>query len=271
MSPNITLPRDYCDTESEVQLKTLLLFALSGFLIVSFLGIAALAFYWDNWYADIASHAFEHADHDGSGSVDEEELYMAVLRLYAKLPIKVHTPTRQSVLTIVTALDLDRHPRWHLGKEEFAHVMAVLSAQLLGRLTLTLMFLLACPILGGIFWTLLQDAPLTGSGALSEGLRRNLPVWLRCTGSVLTQLHLGPPLITVILMLPLNSLVNLMELQLYKILHFSCWCWGARTAQAEYRQDLHTLARKSLIITTMTRRASSKSAPLLSERMSRGL
>ena len=68
-----------------------------------------------------------------------------------------------------------------------------------------------------------------------------------------------------------NSLVNLMELQLYKILHFSCWCWGARTAQAEYRQDLHTLARKSLIITTMTRRASSKSAPLLSEHISRGL
>lgn len=207
---------------------------------------------------------------------------MAVLRLYSKVPIKVWTPHRRNVAAIVSALDLDRSPKWTLGTEEFAHVMAVLSAQLFLRLVITLIFLIACPILGGVLWTLFIDFITDEDGVPRSGLRTGLPHWIRCSSSVFEQLHLGPPLLTVTLMMPLTSIVHLVELQLYKVLHLRCWCWGnARNdLRSESFSDLHnelgvtdliTLQRKSQIVTEITRRASMVNETPLLERMSRGL
>ena len=186
----------------------------------------------------------------------------------------------RAYLVVGAALDLDLPTKWSLGTEEFAHVMAILSAQLFLRLMITLVFLLACPILGGVCWTVLQDVTVDAYGEPREGLRHGLPHWIRCASSLFSQLHLGPPLLTVVFMLPLNWLVHLIELQLYKILHLRCWCFGgngrnvSRSDSLSLRlsgvHDLHTLQRKSLIITEITRRASMNPMPLL-EKMNREL
>ena len=137
------------------------------------------------------------------------------------------------------SLDLDRSE--HLDANEFAHVMAVLSAQLLGRLIITLLFLLACPVTGGVLWTLLvnwaTDASLdgldvpegAGAGGLRPALKHAMPHWLRCSGSIFAQLHLGPPLLTVVLMLPLDRVVQVAERVAARLIARG-WCFSDREA-----------------------------------------
>jgi hypothetical protein len=262
-----------CSSADDAQMQTLLLSAVLGFVVLAAVGIALLLWRWDSWYSHSASAAFLLVDRDGSGAVDKEELYVGVLELYAAVPIKVHPPSRALVSELLSHLDLDRSE--HLNADEFAHVMAVLSAQLLGRLVITLLFLLACPVTGGVLWTLLvdwaTDTSLDGldvpeganAGGLRPALRHGLPHWLRCSGSIFAQLHLGPPLLTVVLMLPLDCVVQFAERVAARLIARG-WCFSDREAASpgfHGRDSINgseTLRRKSQIVhqVSMVRHAS---------------
>ena len=216
-----------------------------------------------------------------------------MLQLYAAVPIKIFPPSRSLVERVLTHLDLDK--QHHLNADQFAHVMAVLSAQLLGRLVITLLFLLACPLTGGVLWTLLVDwatmeeldggQQSQGAGGLRPVLKA-LPHWLRCGGSIIAQANLGPPLLTVVLMLPLNSVVQLVE-RLATVFISRGWCLAdmltyeaggeprsGRDARSDSVNGTMTLRRKSQIAhqVSMARRSSRKGSfggtwaePLLGE------
>ena len=300
-----------CSSSDDAELQTLVLSAVLGFVALAAVGLALLLARWDDWYSHSAgagesvagvtaepaphtnrspraptvlfarpSAAFLLVDRDGSGAVDREELYTGVLQLYAAVPIKVFPPSRALVQALLSHLDLDRSR--HLDADQFAHVMAVLSAQLLGRLIITLLFLLACPLTGGVLWTLLVDwatsedfdAPSGAAGNLRPVLKA-LPHWLRCGGSILARANLGPPLLTVVLMLPLNSVVQLVEKLFTALLARGCCLGdmltdeagslspgggGGRDARSDSVNGRQTLRRKSQIAhqVSMARRSSRK-------------
>ena len=112
---------------------------------------------------------------------------MGVLQMYVTVPLKVYPPTRAIVSEVLMHLDLEKTN--NLNAEEFAQVMALLSAQMLGRIVITVVFLLSCPVAGGVVWTMIAG--------WHTGEELVMPAWLRCGVSILVQLHLGPPLLTV--------------------------------------------------------------------------
>lgn len=171
----------------EFHLHTLLLSALIGFIMLVSFGIGLLVWRWDKWYSHAAGEAFLFCDRNQSGCIDSEELYMGVLQMYVTVPLKVYPPTRAIVSEVLMHLDLEKTN--NLNAEEFAQVMALLSAQMLGRIVITVVFLLSCPVAGGVVWTMIAG--------WHTGEELVMPAWLRCGVSILVQLHLGPPLLTV--------------------------------------------------------------------------
>lgn len=66
---------------------------------------------------------------------------------------------------------------------------------------------LLCPLAGGLLWTLLSDE-LKLEEVSYEKVAEGVPHFVRCGGSVLNKLHLGPPMLTVLLMLPVKRVVR---------------------------------------------------------------
>uniref|UniRef100_A0A7S1PPT2 EF-hand domain-containing protein n=1 Tax=Alexandrium catenella TaxID=2925 RepID=A0A7S1PPT2_ALECA len=91
--------------------------------------------------------AFTAVDIDGSGTIDDKELYAGVLVLYLKLKgvVKVKPPSHTMVLELMAASDIDRSGE--LDLREFQAVMRPLSEQLLARALLQVAVTLICPLL----------------------------------------------------------------------------------------------------------------------------
>ena len=263
-----------CDSVEDSELKPLLISALFGFIALAVVSVSLLMWYWDGWYSSSASTAFLLVDRDGSGRVDRDELYSGILQLYSAVPIKVYPPSRHVVGHILEILGLDHEAT--LDAEEFAHVMAYLSAQLLGRLALQLIFLLACPLTAGVVWTYVNEY-IDASDSVRLEVRHTVPHWVRCGGSILAELHLGPLLLTALLMLPLDFVVRSVERLAAagaRLMRNRACCCEAACCCCNALQDSwgsqQQHRRRSQIAVGIKRLASS--SPLLaSERMSLGM
>ena len=209
---NLTRMSAACDRAEADQLSTILVFTVAAFVAVALAGVAWLVWYWEQWYSHTASKYFTLFDRDSSGRVTREELYTGVLQLYAAVPMKVYPPQRKTVHKILSYLEETRliAQSDSLDVEEFSLVMATLSAQCLSRLVITFLYYLSCPVMGGVLWTIV-DAYLLDDASQEElqfDVRAGVPRLVKCGGSVLNQLHLGPPLLTVVLMLPSKRVVR---------------------------------------------------------------
>ena len=78
-------------------------------LFVAFcFGLYMASRYWNRWWNQLVVAAFNSADFDGSNSIDENELYSAVLTLYVMLPVKVRPPPRDEIMIMMEQLDSDQ-------------------------------------------------------------------------------------------------------------------------------------------------------------------
>jgi len=112
-------------------------------------------------FRKMSDYAFDSVDVDGSGSVDEKELYSGLLLIHLKLglyagPAACKPVDRERVHDIFKKKDADGSGS--LDKEEFREVMSVLCGNVLTRvivqwsLTLMIVPLVAQAILDGIVW-----------------------------------------------------------------------------------------------------------------------
>ena len=202
-----------CDRSESDSLALFLLCTLFGFLIFIVAAVVALLHYWDEWYPSKVSMYFVALDRDKSGRVNRDELYTGVLQLYAAVPMKVYPPKRPTVDKILSYLESKSLIKQtdELDIEEFSVVMATLSAQCLSRLLFTFTWYIFCPVLAGVIWTFFSDYVLDGGGEIGLDVTQGVPHLVRCGGSVINQLHLGPPLLTVVLMLPVKRVVRTSE------------------------------------------------------------
>ena len=204
---NLTSGAAACDRSDSEELALVLLVASLVFLGVAIGAVAWVVHAWDHWYSETASNYFILLDRDNDGRVSLDELYTGVLQLYVRVPMKIYPPQRKTVnkiLLYLTSTNLITRSD-SLDVEEFALVMAALSAQCLSRLIITFVYYLWCPIMGALLWTLAVDF-LLSSGEVDVGA--GVPRLVKCGGSVLDKLHLGPPLLTVLLMLPVKRVVR---------------------------------------------------------------
>jgi len=113
------------------------------------------------WFQKMSAQAFDLVDQDGSGSVDEKELYSGLLLIHLKLgsyagPAACKPVDRERVHAVFVKMDVDNSGS--LDREEFTQVMTVLCSNVLTRvmaqwaLTLILVPLMAQYILVAISW-----------------------------------------------------------------------------------------------------------------------
>ena len=113
------------------------------------------------WFSKMADWAFQVVDADGSGEVDEKELYSGLLLIHLKLgcyagPAACRPVDRQRVHDIFVKMDVDHSGA--LDRQEFHEVMTVLCSNVLTRvmvqwsMTLVIVPLVAQYILEGIYW-----------------------------------------------------------------------------------------------------------------------
>jgi len=273
---NVSSTSTSCDRDEASELSTLVTVAVfSFFMLVA--GCVSMLFYcWDRWYSHAASSYFVQVDRDQSGNVDSEELYTGLLQLYAAVPVKVYPPKRRTVNKIVKYLEetglIIRSGS--LNVEEFSLVMATLSAQCLGRIVITVIYYMACPIAAGLLWTVVVEDYLDGGREqVALDLRAGVPHIVRCGGSIINALNLGPPLLTMLLMLPLQQVVRAVETGLkHLLLMLRRVLEGVRSvSQRQCAVDAQALGhaaalhrRKSQIRSSITQRM--REEPLLSSR-----
>jgi hypothetical protein len=113
------------------------------------------------YFQKMCDSAFEVVDQDGSGAVDEKELYSGLLLIHLKLgtyagPAACRPLGRERCHAIFVKMDTDNSNS--LDKEEFREVMMVLFSNVLLRvtaqwsMTLLIVPLLAQKVLDGICW-----------------------------------------------------------------------------------------------------------------------
>ncbi|KAL3921190.1 MAG: hypothetical protein SGARI_006742, partial [Bacillariaceae sp.] len=81
--------------------------------------------------------AFTICDADGSGAIDKRELYAGLLLVHLNLakyagPAACYPPTRATCNLMFEAADVDQSGS--IDHAEFCHIMAVLCAQIMGRI-----------------------------------------------------------------------------------------------------------------------------------------
>eukprot|EP00549_Striatella_unipunctata_P019571 CAMPEP_0118710556 /NCGR_PEP_ID=MMETSP0800-20121206/23459_1 /TAXON_ID=210618 ORGANISM="Striatella unipunctata, Strain CCMP2910" /NCGR_SAMPLE_ID=MMETSP0800 /ASSEMBLY_ACC=CAM_ASM_000638 /LENGTH=352 /DNA_ID=CAMNT_0006614775 /DNA_START=276 /DNA_END=1334 /DNA_ORIENTATION=+ len=117
------------------------------------------------YFKDLCDWAFSLIDTDGSGAVDEKELYSGLLLIHLKLatyagPAACKPVSHQHVIEIFKKMDADDSGA--LDKDEFREVMMILCSNVFGRvmlqwaLTLIIVPMLAQQILDGIYWIIEQ-------------------------------------------------------------------------------------------------------------------
>jgi Ca2+-binding EF-hand superfamily protein len=87
-------------------------------------------------FKELSNWAFDAVDADGSGSVDEKELYSGLLLIHLKLgcyagPAACRPVDRQRVHDVFVKMDVDQSGS--LDREEFLHVMMVLCSNVVTR------------------------------------------------------------------------------------------------------------------------------------------
>ena len=144
--------------------------ACLGVLVV--LGTTQVFRYHKRWWDRLVRTAFKEIDGDGSGLIEEHELYGAVLQLYTKLPIRCPPPTHSDILVVFHQLDEDQSNT--LDFEEFAKVCRTLMTRVSIRVTVAGFFMVFSPILASVLY---HHPPMYPSLQHIH--------WLRCSGDLI--------------------------------------------------------------------------------------
>eukprot|EP00934_Nitzschia_sp_Nitz4_P008389 Nitzschia sp. Nitz4//scaffold190_size42200//9286//10336//NITZ4_007388-RA/size42200-snap-gene-0.86-mRNA-1//-1//CDS//3329540132//8379//frame0 len=113
------------------------------------------------FFQDMIQSSFDMVDQDGSGTVDEKELYSGLLLIHLKLgiyagPAACKPISREKCHAVFTKMDADRSGS--LDRDEFEAVMMVLFGNVMMRVliqyacSLLIVPLVAKGILDGIYW-----------------------------------------------------------------------------------------------------------------------
>lgn len=144
------------------------------------LALGCLHCRWERWFDNVVRHVFFRMDLDGSGKLDQKELYAGTLLVYLKLKsyVKVDAPSNARVLELMRLADVDLSGT--LSYQEFHSIMHLLSSQILARVCIQLVFVVSCPFLASYLLRL--------SGPSIRRARRSLST--TCS----TRLAMGGPL-----------------------------------------------------------------------------
>jgi hypothetical protein len=115
-------------------------------------------------FQDMCKNAFEQVDLDKSNSLDENEVYIAVLLLYLKIAgicKGAVPPTRDDIIDLMTQFESPKSPK-QLDYKHFEQFCQYLCSQIAGRVATQMFMQMAlAPLLGLVvchFWEMLMLA-----------------------------------------------------------------------------------------------------------------
>jgi len=81
--------------------------AFGALLLGGFLFCLCAGKFWRYKWRRMVHNAFDAVDCDGSGKINTDELYSAVLKLYILLPVRCPPPTRMALMIMISQHDTD--------------------------------------------------------------------------------------------------------------------------------------------------------------------
>lgn len=180
----MAVPLSLGEMSSSFNKMLLVVLVLAALLIAC--AIAYVRSRWSRWFRDLCKRAFDDVDIDHSKSIDNTEMYAAVLLMYVKINqyTTVRAPPRDMVMQVIENIDVDQSGG--LNFEEFTMVMKVFSEQLLGRTITQTAFTISCPLVAGYVVGIIRRVAESSfenpwSQVLPEVVTENVPVSLPAT------------------------------------------------------------------------------------------